>query len=395
MKTVALIDPQKGGHHFAFIRLFAKYFLRLGHRVYIVYPEKENEIHDYLRAEGFNSDQFFIEQAELKKSNPSSNAIWRLPLATLTLWRQTNRVLSKIENERRVKFDLVFFAWLDDHLCNYLPHQLVDLFFHYKWSGLYFHPWYLNSVKASERVSISSVDSALLSKNCVSLAIHDEFNVETLKGRIKKKVVLFPEIADSTSPLANYSLAVEIKNKANGRLIVGLIGLSNRKGFLTFLRTIKKLSSEKFYFFFSGSFEDSDFNAVEKQEINEFLRELPSNALYFPGYLQEGAQLNAVIHAFDVLFLVYNNFQSSSNFITKAVIFKKLVLSTERFWMGRVTSKYRLGITTKEGDADMAARNLIQLEENRFKLLEDMDGSGYLSVHDEKNLEQSICDIFC
>jgi hypothetical protein len=394
VKTVALIDPQRGGHHFAFICLFAKYFLKLGHRVYIIYPERGIEIKDYLIVEGFNDREFSIEICELKKNNPSFNSIWSLPLATLRLWRQTSGLLSKIEDSHKVKFDLVFFAWLDDHICNYLPHQLVDFFFHYKWSGLYFHPWYLNSVSVSERVSISSVDNVLLSRNCVSVAIHDEFNVEMLKGRLNKKVVLFPEIADSTSPLVDYPLAVEIKNKANGRLVVGLIGLSNRKGFLTFLRTIRKLSSDRFYFFFSGSFEDSDFNEEEKQEIVEYLQKLPSNAFYHPKYLQEGGQLNAVINAFDVLFLVYNNFQSSSNFITKAAIFKKLVLSTERFWMGRVTSKYRLGLTTKEGDADMAARNLLELEENKFRLREEMDCNGYLLVHDERNLEHSIRDIF-
>lgn len=394
MKTVALIDFQTGGHHYAFIRLFAKYFLKLGHRVCIIYPEKKDEINDYLLREGFTSNQFFVEQCELKKSNPSTTAVWGLPLVTLKLWSNTNKSLNRIECKHRVKFDLVFFAWLDDHLCNYLPHILVDFFFRYKWSGLYFHPWYLNAVAIADRVSISSVDSALLSKNCVSVAIHDEFNVGALKRRIQKRVVLFPEIADSSSPMADHPLAIELKNKANGRLIIGLIGLSNRKGCLTFLRAIKKSDPKKFYFFFSGSFENSDFTNEQKKEIVEFLQKLPSNVFYFPEYLQEGNQLNAVINSFDVLFLVYNNFQSSSNFITKAAIFKKLVLSTERFWMGRVTSKYRLGITTKEGDVDMAAKSLSRLEENRLKLTNEADWNGYLLVHDERNLEHSIHDVF-
>lgn len=390
MKTVALIDPYSSGHHYAFIRLFAKYFLKDGNRICIIYPEKEKEIREYLIEEGFDNRLIYFEESLPQKKVIPGDGIWKLPLSTLHLWRNTNQLLKHVEKKQQLKFDFVFFAWLDDYLCNYLHHNLVDFVFNYKWSGLFFHPWYLNH-NLTTRVTFSSLDSVLLSKKCMSVAVHDEFNIETLFNRIKKKVVLFPEIADSTPPIT-YGLADEIKSKADGRVIVGLVGISHRKGFSTFVRAVSECDPNKFFFFFSG-IPEADFSPSDAQRVNDFLGSVPTNCLYYPGYIEEGAKLNAVINNFDIIFLVYNNFQSSSNFITKAALFKKLVISTDRFWMGRATKKYQLGLTVKEATPNMAVKGLLDLVSDRNELLAQADWQGYLSVHGEENLQHAIREI--
>jgi len=393
MKTVALIDPHFSGHHYAFICLFAKYFLRGGNRICVFYPEKENEIREYLKAEGFDDRFVFFEKNSLQRKIMSGKRIWNLPLTTLRFWRDTSHLLKQTEKKHGLKFDFVFFAWLDDYLCNYLHHRLVDFVFNYKWSGLYFHPWYLNDANLSDRISVSSVDSVLRSQKCLTVAIHDEFNVQKLANRVKKKVVLFPEIADSTPPEDNYALAKELIEKSSGRTIVGLIGISQRKGFPTFVDAIKTLDSNKFFFFFCGPLETDQMSVMDLEKSSAFLNAVPSNCFYYPNYLVEGAKLNSIINTIDILFLIYNNFQSSSNFITKAVLFKKLVVSTDRFWMGRVTTKYQLGLTVQEGSPNASADALIKIADNRISFLEKADWHGYLAVHREENLTLSIGEI--
>jgi hypothetical protein len=391
MKVVALIDHFAVGHHYAFIKLFSKYLLKIDYRLCICYPENETEIVSHLVAEGFPEENIFFHKLDIKDKKFSRFGKLNPVFSTIALWKDTRRELQKCEEQFTIKIDFVFFAWLDNYVVNGLSHWLVDLVFPYSWSGLYFHPWYLHE-NVGNRVSFSSIDSVLRSRNCVSVAIHDEFVAEKLERRIKKKVVVFPEIADSTPPNPDFWLASEIRAKAGRRWIIGLIGVLKRKGFLTFMELAQKANREKFFFFFAGNLETHDFSPEQEKIVRQFLlNDLPENCLYFPDSIPEGSHINAVIGVLDIIFIVYNNFRSSSNYSTKAALFKKQVLATNRFWIGRVTQKYKMGEVIEEGNIDQA---LVALDRLSDKLESGhMDFSGlddYLKVHGEGTLEAAF-----
>ena len=118
---------------------------------------------------------------------------------------------------------------------------------------------------------------------------------------------------------------------------------------------------------------------------------MPNNCFYYPTSLEEGAKINAVIAASDILFLVYNNFRSSSNFSTKAALFKKPVLASGRFWIGAATNTYSMGETVIEETEEkmlMALKELKnQLKHNNFNY---SGFENYLKIHQEDRLLQAL-----
>lgn len=393
MKTVALVDFQTIGHHYSFIRLFAKYLIQNHYRVCIIYPEKCSEIRAYLMEQGAPADAIVIHEASAAKRSITGFGRFNHAISTALHWYSVRVVLRKAAKAHQVRFDAVFFAWLDDFLANYLPPFIIDFIFRHKWSGLYFHPWYLYTTP-SIRVSFSSVDSVLRSSNCLSVAVHDEFVLDKLRNRIQKNVLLFPEMADGSSPDVEYSLTREILARGKGRTKIGLIGCEKRKGVLAFLELVAAADSTSNFFFLAGPFTDKGFDEREREYIGNFLNRERDNFFYFPNYIPEGSKINGVISTFDIIFLVYENFLSSSNFSTKAVLFKKRVLATEKYWIGSVTKKYRLGETVPEGNVPAM---LLALDRIKIQLSEGSHTpafESYLDVHREENLHRLFATCF-
>ena len=353
MDTIAVVDNGYKGHKTAFNRYFVKSLLELNKKVVLFFPKPElvyDWVKIHLNSELQNLDVVTYNDLTINKLlfPGYSNAI-----ISLLKWRNLKKYLSSYEKENNVKFDLVFLSWLDDMLANYLHPSILNLFFPYKWSGLYFHPWHIRkeSFKIDKKPSFSDVDIALTSSNCINVAIHDEGIIEKFGKRLNKKIIHFPEIADNTPPEEGNKIAEEIKEKAKGRLVVGMIPLRKRKGLLTMVRLLKKADPEKFFFVFAGNYKLNTYSPSEKEEIEEILfRNNPENSYIELDYIQEGAPFNAVFNAIDVPFLVYKNFLSSSNLITKSAIFKKKVLTSNQYCIGEDVKKYRLGKVVNEGD---------------------------------------------
>jgi hypothetical protein len=393
MKTIALLDHHTIGHHLAFVKLFAKYLIRGGHRVCIFYPDREDEIRRFLIGEGVDEKYILFEPLHLKKKTVKNAGRFNQPVETLLFWYHTERSIRKAEKKYKVQFSFVFFAWLDDYLCNDLPYQFVDLIFPFKWSGLFFHPNYLHNPVTGDKVSFSSLDSVLMSRRCVSVAIHDEQLIGRLQRRIMKPVILFPEIADTSAPDLSFSLTNELVARANGRTIVGLIGLEKRKGVLSYLDLIQIADPKTYFFFLAGTPSSISYDAKEYERLDSFITSDRENFFFFNGYINEGAQVNSVVCACDVLYLVYDDFKSSSNFMTKGVFFRKLFLSTNRFWIGFVTSEYKTGVCVTEGNSSEALRALNILKNAIDNSAWDYSQyARYNNFHNEKNLAQAFTD---
>lgn len=395
MKTVALVDHYTEGHHKAFVKLFTKYLIKAGYSVFVFFPGPEDRLQKEMIDESMHLERVRFVNFKLKRKYFHRLGRFNHAASVISLWKSTCRALSDTEKRFDVAFDFVFLAWLDDYLANYLPPVVIDIIFPYRWSGLYFHPWYLFEEGITSRVSWSSIDSVLRAKKCLSIALHDEFLIDKLSTRVGKKVLLFPEIADATPPLADYDLAMRIKTLARGRTVVGLIGLAKRKGTLHFMALARQTDPSRFFFFLGGRPSYSDCTTEEETALREFFSHLPDHCYHFPEPLEEGGKINAVIDALDILFLIYHNFKSSSNFSTKAAHFRKPVLATNQHWIGRVTKKFSMGVTVDERNVSQAVQGLENL---RTRLLtRSFDFSrydDYLLIHREENLTDCFTKAF-
>ncbi|MDJ1502649.1 hypothetical protein [Xanthocytophaga agilis] len=355
MKIIALVDPLSGGHHTAYLRIFSEVLINKGYTVWCFKPVEETlekwiaDVHpdwtqDQIRNFNYSlPDKTFI---SLKRFNEPASILYR--------WRHLHKTIGQAEKKYNQKVSFVFLAWLDSYLSGYLIPFFLDIVFPYAWSGLYFHPRYLRTLAHTLKTkpSPSDIDIALTANHCQNVVIHDEGIVTLLQTRISKDVVLFPEIADDAPPDSNEKIAKQIKEKAKGRIIIGAIGLHRHQGVLTLLQVAQKASKEKFFFVFVGQFITSQFPGNELQQITSFFDELPENCFIYLDKLNEGSQYNAVFTALDVPFLVYDNFTSASNRLTKAAIFQKYVLAQDTFCVGEDVKKYQLGETVEAGNID-------------------------------------------
>jgi len=364
MKTIAIIDYTLGGHHLSFVRSFSQILIQQGHDVICIVPEKEKVASWILEQLPQQSDRFTAFEFEWK-APVAGKGKFSQTIQVLKRWRYEKKILKRIERGSGKKIDLVFFAWLDDHLAPYIPAFLLDSIFPYKWSGLYFHPYHLRreTVFLERKANWRDLDAIFLAKNCSSVAIHDIGIQQKFSSRIGKDVIHFPETADDTQPDASNDLAREIRQKAGDRIVVGMIGCEKHKGTITLARMIEKADPSKYYFAFLGILPESTYTKEEWTEMNEFISERRENCFFHFQPVPEGAAYNAVFCSFDIPYLVYDDFVSSSNRLTKAAIFQRLVLASDNYCVGEDVKKFNLGAAVKPQDADASLKGLEMLRE--------------------------------
>lgn len=370
MKTIVLIDLLAGGHRDAFMRYFAKSCVELGVQVVCIYPEPER-IRSWMDAHypAFSGKIIYIHfhtppaaHARFGRFNDALNA--------LHYWRKTAAIIRKTAEEKQLKIDLVFFNCIDILMGNYLPAVILDRIFTYRWSSLFLHPvpFRRNPEYLSSGASFRDIDSIFLSKNCIAVTLHDEGLTHAYQQRLGKPVILLPEIADDTPVDPMHPVAQEIREKANGRIVTGMIGLEPYKGTYRLMQLAKLADPSKYYFVFLGNWGGDAWklyfnNDAHAEEFFAFIRALPENCYWRTGPLREGSEYNSVFSAFDVVWLMYKDFYSSSNRLTKASLFHRLVLASDLGCVGEDVPKYGLGETANQDDSKAHLQKLEHLRE--------------------------------
>ena len=391
-KTIVLLDRQHEGHHLAFMNMFIEVLIKLKYKVVVFFPKPET-VKLYLK-KTLNEEEF--NRLDLREYNEPSKEynIWgriNFALSTLYEWRYVNKVLKNYEIETGRKIDYVYFSMLDEYLANYLTGSIVDLFFKYQWGGMYFHPKHLRyneSQIKGKKMSISDIDITLTSKKCIGVSVHDEGIIENFKNRISKNVVLFSETADDTEPDLNCKIALEIKERAAGRTVVGMVGLEWHKGGYTLYQLSQLASKEDFFFVFIGIRPDGGYSKEQLEQLTTFYSKNHENCFFYFQPLKEGAEYNAVFCALDIPFLVYNNFASTSNRLTKAAIFRKKVLAANKYCIADDIRKYGLGELVEEQNVEQCL-TAIQKIHNDLKSNAYSDWSNY-DIYRDKNSVKAL-----
>lgn len=339
-----------GGHHETYLKLYTKTFLELGNRVIIFCPEKD-KLREWLikNCLAFNRNflTFNIKDLQFK--------IFRGRFKALTRWTYTSYILRKIFNKYKINPDLIFFLWLDSYLFSINNSLLKSFLFRviekilpYNWSGLYFHPMHLRLFSNDSKHK--NDDCILNISNCTSVAILDKGLLSKLSDRLNSKPVFFlPDITDESEPEKDYIIVKDIKSKANGRKIIGLLGaLHKRKGIMTLVKVSQLLKEENYFFAFVGKLNEISFQQEELDFLYRVSKEENSNCYFYFNSIPDEAKFNALVEICDIVFASYIDFPHSSNLITKAAIFEKPLIVSKGFYMEEVAENYKIGISIEQ-----------------------------------------------
>ncbi len=393
MKTIALFDNGSGAHHITYLRLFSQTLLKMGFTV-ITFCREPDEVSDWIYSHCAEQvGNFHIFKVEEVKA-PVLPIVGEMPRTFMVLaqWQYAARIIQQTVSKIGKNPDLVFFAWLDDYLSDYLTHHIIDRIFPFKWSGLYFTPNYLKFGQRFLPIFGTPLTPYILTKspNCCSLALLNETEVKTLQDQIKTPVIAFPDITDESPPDVNYSIAKQIREQASNRKIVGLVGgLTKRKGLLTLLEVARKSIQEDYFFVFVGKLYNLELSPEEIAKIQDFVESQPSNCLFHFERIPNEAQFNAVIDTCDILFAAYHDFPYSSNILTKAAVFEKPVIVSDGFCMSERVKAFGLGVSIPQGNVDKCIEALHHLSEQL-----DTDTSIKLNFQEYRNVH-SIQRLYC
>jgi len=395
-KNIILLDITLTGHHLAYLRTFSEILLAQGHRVICVAPEV-NKVATWIKKECSSAlERFYAFEYDYKPTLYSQFGRFNHTLAVLTKWKFDAALIRRIQTELHLPVDLVFFAWLDDQLAAFIPPLVLDSIFPYKWSGLYFHPNHLRLEARSfkHKANWRDWDAILLAKNCLAVTVLDLGIQSGFQNRIGKRVIHFPDIADDSTPDTNYALAKEIKTKAAGRTVVGIIGCESHKGALTMANLAQLADPKQFYFVFLGILPEQTYKKEDWEKLQAFIQENRENCFFRFESIPEGAAYNAVFCTFDIPFLVYNNFVSSSNRLTKAAIFRKLVLASNNYCVGENVQRYDLGEAVKPMDAEAALKGLeVVLQRIKSERFPDKNWQVYRELNSEAKLYERFAEL--
>jgi glycosyltransferase involved in cell wall biosynthesis len=388
-KTIAIVDTLWAGHHPTYFKLFCEIAIGCGHKVVALSPAVA-EMTAWKDQNKYTSAQLeILSCSEIIPLNFPLKIIGSL-LTTGKRWLNVRTTLQGINP------DLVFFPWLDSYLNVFLFPCIHKMIFPFVWSGIYFHPVFLR-VKSANRLRQMVRETTVKifkSDRCLGVAVLDEGISLSLQQLIGcKPVTVIPDIADDSAPDSDYEVVKKIKANAQNRKIVLLAGsLEKRKGFLTLLETASQSPAEGFFFVFAGKMHGNTFSEKELSLIERLATAPPDNCFFLFQEIPGEAQFNALIAMSDVVFACYDHFPHSSNMLSKAALFKKPLIVSNRYCMGAVVEKYGIGATIEEGDHRGCIKAIKALIERKI-IVDDICFVNYLTDHAISTFTDKFIDL--
>jgi len=378
-KTVALVDPLWVGHHPMYFSQFTATFLRLGAFVIGLCPEP-GEALSAARTASINAVADFDRRVSTHKLQGGKKSWFggRFegdPLRTYQRWKRCADTLFEAEQATGRKADLVFFPYLDSYL-RFLPFPAVPhLTIGRPWSGLYLrnhhHGEGASPVKSLRM--LAKGDAIIRSSLCRGIGVLDERFIDPMEHYTGQDVHAFPDVTDSSLPARPYALAEEIRHKAAGRKVIGLLGMERRKGLINLLRVAEKARELRlpWYFACAGHYERPEYSDEEHALVERTARRVASGEidnLHFTlpgGRIPAEEDFNDVFRTFDVAWAAYEGFQGSSGTLGKAAAFDIPCLASKGECIGHRVEGYRTGLTIPEGNSEQALEALRNILDGR------------------------------
>lgn len=340
---VAVIDCSVSGHRETYYKEFTRVWVELGQDVLLIAPQESGtgSIAAFKKIATRPLLPLPAGQPLKKKTVVLQNAFIRL--------RNLVSIRKQLDDFHP---DLVYFPCLDDILPTLAPMSLFNRLLPYTWSGLL-----VQSALPPHKPGMPDVRPFLRSSYCRGIGVLNEYSIDALKA-FQPDICRLPDIADLSEPNNTYPLLHTLRQRANGRKIISLLGsIGTRKGISLLLSTIPFLPEEEYFFLIAGK---SWLTDMQTRELRGFERTC-TNCLFSLEHIPDEACFNALVAACDVLFAAYRNFAGSSNLLTKAAAYRRPVIVSHSTCMGRRVSDYGTGISVPEEDAEACRAAIVRL----------------------------------
>jgi glycosyltransferase involved in cell wall biosynthesis len=409
-KTVALIVPLWIGHHPMYFSQFTASFLRAGARVIGLCPEPEAAMAGLVKAVDGATAESLAGRVHFHRLATGKRSFFNGrfegdPVRTFTRWKTAADTLADAEAASGLRADLVYFPYLDSYL-RFLPFPAIPGFLlNRPWSGLYLrnhHHGEAPSLKKFVRL-LAKGDAILRSGLCLGIGVLDERFIAAMEKPGGIRITAYPDVTQEDLPAEPYPLALDIRRRAGGRTIVGMIGLERRKGFLTVLRTagLAREAGLPLYFVCAGMIHPEEFSESEQAEIDTIRRAITAGEIdnvYFDpaaGRIPNEADYNFLFRTFDIAWAAYEGFEGSSGTLSKAAAFEIPCLASAGECVGNRVEKYGLGVTIPEGSAEMALAGIQRLAAGKDMQEEPLipKFAEYREQHSRERLDRILGDL--
>jgi glycosyltransferase involved in cell wall biosynthesis len=353
--TVALVEWNRGGHHFAFFRQFTSSLVDCGAFVVPVVSEQMQleEMRGAFAGEwpGSVADPVVFFPSRRLKIRPRR---WGVELRAWATYRRLGNALREWEARHGRSIDLVFFACMYD--ADFPRASLVGAGLRRPWSGLYLQGRVFHRNRHRGRAWLAQ--QARRTFGCRWLAAIGVLEpsmlelVSTAVPEVRNR--LFPDalepIPDSETPAA-MEFRQSMLAAAAGRPIVSLLGyLQASKGVELFLRAACDPRLEDVAFFLGGTLDLSGFSAESRRRVQECMRRAPHLHCHLERLGED--QFHAALRSSDIVFAAYVDFPYSSNIQGKAAQLRKPTIVTDGGLMAERCRRYGLGECVPPNDVD-------------------------------------------
>lgn len=402
LKTVVLADTRWAGHHQTYLLELTAALLRCGVRIILMCAHPELICERLLAAEIEFTEQrlrgIVFESANRSVVSKSRD---HDPFTTIQRWQRTGKLIREFEASSGWKADMVFLPYLDSYL-RFLPLGFApDILLGLPWSGLYFRNHHLAHAHSPLTLAAKG-DYLLRSSSCLAVCVLDErFNDRIADISGGKQVIDFPDMTDETAPTEVVPEAAEIRKLAAGRKIIGLISMEKRKGLLTLLKTAlaAKEAGKPWFFAATGPIVKETFSADELAFCDEIKGRVDRGELdnlYFNtsgARIPDGAVYNSIFTSFDVVWAAYEEFEGSSNALTKASRFHIPILATAGQCIGGRVERYHMGSTFPEGQVTGCVEAIGKILETDHSDAPAADFASYHAKHSRARLDEILREL--
>lgn len=329
---ILLISPSAaGGHYSEYKGLLTRTFTELGHEV-LHFPQ-----HD-IKSQIVNQCVPAFARVRLQIRRDALES-WKALQACLT---------HLIENSKCP--DLIFFAYLDESIGQYVAKRAIDRKINIPFCGLLFSPPYARRMsKGLLRQGPFDRYSMLKSRWCMSVGVLIEEAIPEFSLLIHKPVIELPDVVSIPGVIQDHSLGEFIRRRADGRLVIGMWGiLDKRKGTGEFLCLHPDLSSDRYFFVMGGRIHEKEsWPENDKNILDRSISGAIENLLTIGRWLSDDELLSGMLSC-DLIFAAYPGFRFSSGIIGKAAALGIPILVNDGFVMARRVKDYNLGFVKPE-----------------------------------------------
>ncbi len=386
--TIALVSPHSGNRFATYLNYYTELLLRKGKKVVVISPEFY-EITEYVKKHiPLFSKNFTALPLDEKLFSHNKPKYFEL----LGRWGAVGRKLKVAEKTIGASIDFVFFCPIDPFIRESVHIFLLDITFKYKWSGIYFNPapYRLKQLKLNVDPKFLEPDYLFKSENCVGVCVLDRFITESLRSRVYKKVIVFPEISNVQANKNDSLYKKQIEEMAKSRIVVGLLGVENNEGITALIRLIKRVDIDKYFFVFAGRLDFASMSEEQRQEVEQFMEHHEQNVLFLLQSLTD-EQINQLYKEIDISYLYFYNYVSSNHLLTKAAYYKKPVLANKDFCVGDTVKKFKIGLSVNgKMEESVSALEFLRLERLDFNVFDKEAFDEYYSLQSESFLADAF-----